>query len=140
MLLVPGDPLHPERPDSHFASDADAARALDVDVFVVDHDALSSDGDGGRALRRVRGTGEAVYRGWMIPSPAYAMLEQALLARHVRLRTDSAAYRTAHELPGWYDAFASLTPMTVVVSGPGRTAWAKRSDGCPTVRPSSRTT
>lgn len=125
MLLVPGDPLYPERPDEYFASEAGAARALDIEVFVVDHDALTSEEGGGRAVRRVRGTGEAVYRGWMIPSPAYAMLEQALATRDVRLRTNAAAYRTAHELPGWYDAFASLTPMTVVVSGPGSSGLAE---------------
>ena len=125
MLLVPADPLHPQRPDEYFAPDADAAKGLGVEVFVIDHDALSHEDGAATAVRRVKGTGEAIYRGWMIRPAAYGLLEGELRRQDVRLRTSAAAYRTAHELPGWYDTFKPLTPMTVVVSGPGTNGLAE---------------
>ncbi|MFC8228435.1 ATP-grasp domain-containing protein [Streptomyces sp. NPDC057287] len=107
------DPLRPRHPDPLFAEEAAAARRAGARIVLVDHDALLA-GDAGTAVSRAgRDSGAYWYRGWMIPSARYEDLEHALLARGCSLLTDASAYRTAHELPGWYEAFAGLTPRSV---------------------------
>jgi hypothetical protein len=110
LLLFPSHPLHPRRPDEHFAPEYDAARALGHDVALFDHDTLS--------VRRHEES--ALLRSWMLTADAYAEL-----AARTPLCTTPAQYRRAHELPGWYDAFADLTPASVwgdltgLPAGPG---------------------
>ncbi|MFJ8861508.1 ATP-grasp domain-containing protein [Streptomyces sp. NPDC102451] len=112
-FLFCSDPLRPRHPDPGFAQEEAAARRTGAQVVLIDHDALLS-GDAETAVGRVRrDSGQYWYRGWMIPPDRYADLERALLARGCSLLTGSAAYRTAHELPGWYEAFAGLTPRSV---------------------------
>jgi hypothetical protein len=66
-----------------------------------------------KAVRRVpRGAGPLWYRGWMIPAGIYADLEAALAERAAHLLTTARQYRAAHELPGWYDLFRSVTPAS----------------------------
>jgi hypothetical protein len=115
LLLVPSDPLAPRVPDEHFTREAEAARLAGMEVAVVDHDAILA-GDVRAAVRRVPASdGERVawYRGWMMPFAAYSRLDTELGTRGVRMVTDSTAYRSAHELPGWYSTFADLTPASV---------------------------
>jgi hypothetical protein len=120
-MLFPADPLRSRRPDDHFAAEARAARELGLDVALVDHDALARGGSADRAVARVpEGAEEAVYRGWMLDSPHYAEFAAALAARGVHLRTGAEQYRTAHELPGWYPALASVTPESVWTTGTDR--------------------
>ncbi|WP_028050924.1 ATP-grasp domain-containing protein [Cellulomonas sp. URHD0024] len=116
LLLLPADPLNPRSCDPHFAPEARAARDLGIDVAFVDHDALCA-GAAGQAVARVPGSDDAVYRGWMLRGGEYAAFEHALGARGVALRTSAAAFRTAHELPGWYAALSDLTPQTVWSTG-----------------------
>jgi hypothetical protein len=120
MLLVPADVLHPRRPDEHFAAEAEAARDLGHDVFLVDHDALTTPDGAARAVTRVGGEGEAVYRGWMLRSEQYARFADALAARGVTLRTSANQFRRAHELPGWYPALAPHTPLSAWTNGTDR--------------------
>lgn len=118
LLLVPSDPLSPRQPDEHFAAEADAASALGFDVALVDHDAVQARDSAG-VLRRLGDGGDgghAVYRGWMVRSEEYAWLEGQLASRDVSPRTTAGAYRRAHELPGWYEAFKALTPLSVEVT------------------------
>ncbi|MFI7011554.1 ATP-grasp domain-containing protein [Streptomyces sp. NPDC050145] len=111
-LLLCADPLRPTASDPHFAAQAAAAREAGAAVAFLDHDALLA-GRADEAVRRVpRDLGPAWYRGWMIPAAAYAALATALAGRGTRLLTTPAMYRTAHELPGWYAAFAGLTPSS----------------------------
>ncbi|MEE6261707.1 ATP-grasp domain-containing protein [Plantactinospora sonchi] len=117
MLLVPADPLRPRRPDEHFAAEARAARDAGLDVSVVDHDALARADELERAVASVSGSGPAVYRGWMLRSERYAAFAEVLAGRGVRLRTDGEQYRRAHELPGWYSALATVTPVSVWTTG-----------------------
>ncbi|MGA8113534.1 MAG: ATP-grasp domain-containing protein, partial [Actinocatenispora sp.] len=119
MLLVPGDVLRPRRPDEHFAPEALAARDAGLTVAVVDHDALA-DGRADAAVTRVPPGEDAVYRGWMLGAGRYAGFAAALAARGTTLRTTPEQYRRAHELPGWYDALAPLTPRSVWTSGDDR--------------------
>lgn len=107
LLLLPHDPLRHRIVDAHFARERAAATELGIPVALVDHDAICR-GDGGHA--GVPEAPDAVYRGWMIPAARYAAWERALATRHAVLRTAAADYRRAHELPGWYAAFAHLTP------------------------------
>jgi hypothetical protein len=88
MIVFPADPLRPRRPDDHFAAQAAAARAAGHAVT------LRPDG------------GPFWYRGWMLTPDEYASLGPGA-------RTSPEAYRRAHELPGWYPAFAALTPPSV---------------------------
>jgi ATP-grasp domain, R2K clade family 3 len=122
ILLVPADVLDPRHVDEHWAGEAAAARAAGWDVARIDHDALTRAGGAPQAVSRVRGCGEAVYRGWMLGSDRYAAFERALCHRGVVLRTDARRYRRAHELPGWYPALAGLTPASVWTEGTGREA------------------
>lgn len=118
ILLVPGDPLVPYRPDEHFAREAEAAEVYGMDVQIIDHDALVA-GRTAEAVRRVKLEGDAIYRGWMMRSEQYQLLADTLAGRNpsiaklnVNLRTSPAQYRSAHELPGWYETFKDVTPLT----------------------------
>jgi hypothetical protein len=128
ILLVPADVLHPRRPDDHFAAEADAARAAGMDVALIDHDAASTPGGAEAAVRAVRVSGTAWYRGWMLRSENYAALAAALLRRGVTVRTSPEQYRRAHELPGWYSALATLTPRTAWTTGDDRTEFDRARD------------
>ncbi|QFZ19167.1 ATP-grasp domain-containing protein [Saccharothrix syringae] len=130
ILLVPADVLHPRRVDAHFAPEADAACAAGVEVALVDHDLLAA-GDADRAVRRVPGGDEAVYRGWMLDSARYAEFARALERRGATPRTGAGQYRRAHELPGWYADLAEVTPPSAWTAGDDREAFerARRSLG-----------
>jgi len=107
---------------------ADAAGQLGWAVVLVDHDALCRPA---AALRRLpTGTGGvAVYRGWMLASHRYAAFAEALATRRIRLLTSATAYRTAHELPGWYPSFAQHTPASVWTTGRSLEALTQRVRG-----------
>lgn len=118
LVLFCGDPLTPGRVDPYFAGQAGAVRGLGGTTALIDHDELLA-GNATAAVRRVpHDCGPAWYRGWMIPSDRYAELAGALSARGVPLRVTAERYRSAHELPGWYATFASLTPHSVWTAWP----------------------
>ena len=111
-FLYCADMLHPRRPDEHFAAEAALAGELGARTSLIDHDALVH-GEIGRAVAQVPADlGEAWYRGWMLTGDQYARLHGALAERGAHLVTAPEQYRSAHELPGWYDAFAALTPAS----------------------------
>ncbi|MFD7157702.1 ATP-grasp domain-containing protein [Kribbella sp. NPDC059898] len=114
MLLVPADPLNPRRVDPHFAGQAAAARDRGIPVARIDHDAIA---DPERAVAGVPPAEDAVYRGWMMTADEYDGFARALATRGVVLRTSPAAYRAAHELPGWYDAVRECTPESTWTDG-----------------------
>jgi len=118
LLLAPCDPLDHRRPDAHFAPEVQAARDLGVPVALLDHDALCGPGGSQDAVRRVPASDDAVYRGWMLRSEQYAALVAALAGRGVTVRTAPAAYRRAHELPGWYPVLRAHTPESVWTDRP----------------------
>jgi hypothetical protein len=121
LLLVPADPLRPRRADEHFAAEAAAARDAGIAVALIDHEALADSGGAQRAVARVPDAdGAAVYRGWMMSSASYAALAGALAARGLRLRTGAAQYQRAHELPGWHQALAAVTPQAAWTDGDGQ--------------------
>lgn len=121
-VLYCRDPLDGRRVDAHFAAEARQVRAAGGAALLIDHDALLA-GDPERAVARVPdGVGAVWYRGWMIPAGGYAALDAALRRRGGELAVTPAAYRRAHELPGWYGVFAGLTPVSDwVATAPGRT-------------------
>lgn len=120
-VLFCADPLRPRRVDEHFAAEADAVREAGGTVGLIDHDALLR-GDADAAVARVpRDLGPAWYRGWMIPAARYRELAAALTARGAGLLVSPDDYRRAHELPGWYEVFAAVTPRSVWRgAGPGQ--------------------
>jgi ATP-grasp domain-containing protein len=112
-VLFCADPLTPKRADPHFAREAVTVHAGGGVVGLIDHDALQR-GDPAAAVRRVpRDLGLAWYRGWMVTGEQYTALATALKDRGTTLLTLPEDYRRAHELPGWYDTFAGLTPRSV---------------------------
>lgn len=115
-LVVPSDPVHSQRPDEHFADDAAAALDLGIPVTLLDHDAVVA-GDVGRAATCFPPDDDVVYRGWMVDADRYDALDEAARRVGAHLRTSGAAYRRAHELPGWYRAVAAHTPATVWTRG-----------------------
>ncbi|MFF5703046.1 ATP-grasp domain-containing protein [Streptomyces sp. NPDC012794] len=121
-VLYCHDPLHERRADTHFAAEARQLRTAGGTVALVDHDALLA-GDAERAVARVpAGAGAVWYRGWMVPAERYADLDAALRGRGALLAVSPAAYRRAHELPGWYETFAALTPVSRwLPAAPGET-------------------
>ncbi|MGY0055825.1 ATP-grasp domain-containing protein [Streptomyces sp. LZ34] len=118
VFLFPCDPLAPRRVDPEFAEEARAARALGVTVALVDHEALMSQGAADAVARVPRDAGPAWYRGWMVSGNRYAELSAALADRGCALLTSPERYRAAHELPGWYDTFAALTPRSAWLPSP----------------------
>ncbi|MFB9237688.1 ATP-grasp domain-containing protein [Plantactinospora siamensis] len=121
MLLIPGDPLRPRRPDEHFAPEASAAREAGLTVAVVDHDALARSDGADRAVAAVPAGDTAVYRGWMLRSEQYGGFVDALARRGVTLRTTVGNYQRAHEFPGWYPALTAVTPRSAWTTGTDRT-------------------
>ncbi|HZU58212.1 MAG TPA: ATP-grasp domain-containing protein [Actinocrinis sp.] len=116
-LLYCCDPLNPRRVDGHFSAEAQAVRARDGVVALIDHDALLR-GEVERAVERVPvELGAVWYRGWMIPSERYRALARVLDQRGVELLVSPERYRAAHELPGWYPTFADETPASVWSAG-----------------------
>ena len=126
LLIVPANPLRPRQADEHFAPEAEAARDFGIVVALIDHDALADPGGAEQAVARVpNATAVAVYRGWMMSARQYAELEAALSARGVKLRTDAAQFRRAHELPGWHHALAAVTPRAAWTDGGGEPAFRR---------------
>ena len=118
LLLVPADPLRPRRADEHFSAEAAAGRDAGHDMALIDHDALAHAGGAPRALARVQDNGgAAVYRGWMLTSGQYAALAGAAAARGAVMRTTARQYQQAHELPGWHDTLAPVTPAAAWTTG-----------------------
>ena len=115
MLVVPSDPLNPRRVDEHFAGEAEAARVAGLEVGLVSLEALAA-GDAAGAVGTIGASDDAVYRGWMMTASEYRVFEDALRARRCALRTTTAGFRTAHELPGWAHALAVYTPEARWVS------------------------
>ncbi|WP_329519981.1 ATP-grasp domain-containing protein [Spirillospora sp. NBC_01491] len=107
------DPIHPRRVDPHFSREAAAVRDHYGEIALIDHDALRH-GDAAEAVRAVpKDLGAVWYRGWMLARGEYTALASALKQRGVLLLTHPEDYRRAHELPGWHDTFAGLTPQSV---------------------------
>ncbi|WP_433326292.1 ATP-grasp domain-containing protein [Spirillospora sp. CA-294931] len=107
------DPLHPRRVEPHFSREAAAVRDHYGEIALVDHDVLRL-GDAETAVGAVpRNLGPVWYRGWMLTSEQYSALSVALKKRGATLLTHPEDYRRAHELPGWHDTFAGLTPHSV---------------------------
>lgn len=107
------DPLHPRRVDPHFYREAAAVRDHYGEIALIDHDALRR-GDVEGAVRAVpTDLGAVWYRGWMLTGHEYAAMAALLKQRGTILLTHPDDYRRAHELPGWHDTFAGLTPHSV---------------------------
>jgi hypothetical protein len=107
VLLLPRDPLG-HGPDAHFAAEAAAAAACGWRVALIDDEQLRR-GDARGASHAVPAGIRGLWRGWMLRGEEYAALEQALRSQASTLITSAEAYRTAHELPGWYAAFTAHT-------------------------------
>ncbi|WP_131737569.1 ATP-grasp domain-containing protein [Actinomadura roseirufa] len=107
------DPLHPRRVDPHFSREASAVRDHYGEIALIDHDALRR-GDVDAAVRAVPvDLGAVWYRGWMLTAGEYAAMAATMKRRGTVLLTHPEDYRRAHELPGWHDTFAGLTPHSV---------------------------
>jgi hypothetical protein len=121
-LVYCSDPLSPRQPDEAYRAEVAAAERLGVPFSLVDHDALTHDGDPARAVRRVpqqADPGLGLYRGWMLTPDQYRLMYEALDAKGVRLLNDPAAYRHCHHLPESYPAIEPYTPRSVWIKTTG---------------------
>ena len=107
-MVFCSDPLNPRAPDSVFMREADAAEALGLRRFLIDHDALDRHHSAGAAVRRVRPEGptEAVYRGWMLRAEDHELLHAALAAKGVHLVNSPTQYQACHWGPLAYPFIA----------------------------------
>lgn len=117
MLIFPRDPLVREQADPVFAEEAEAARELGIGYALIDHDQLVHGEP--FALSGIEEGRSYVYRGWMVPSEAYAKLDIAMIRRGAAMRTTGRAFTVAHELPGWFRHFSGCT---------AETSWTTSSD------------
>ena len=107
------DPLHSRRVDPHFSREAAAVRDHYGEIALIDHDALRR-GDVEDAVGAVpAGLGPVWYRGWMLSADEYAAMAATLKQRGTVMLTHPDDSRRAHELPGWHETFAGLTPHSV---------------------------
>jgi len=114
QLLFPTNPLAPTKVDPDFAEQAVAASAAGWTWSLVSFEALVQERAPGRAVRRVpEGAGPCLYRGWMLKPAAYAELAAALAQRGAPLLVTPDEYAYAHHLPGWYEDFTEVTPLSV---------------------------
>src|SRR5262249_42260416 len=115
-LVYCSDPLNPRQPDEAYQAEAAAAERLGVPFSLVDHDALTHDGDPARAVRQVSQQSElglGLSGGWMLPPDQSRLMSGALAAGGVRSLTAPAAYRHCHHLPESYPAIEPHTPRSV---------------------------
>lgn len=120
LFVLCCDPLEPARPDRSFQTEIAAINEVGLSYVLVDHDALVRGDDAARVIRRVPEQAEpdmAVYRGWMMTSPQYGRLYDALARRNIRLINDPDQYRRCHYLPACYPIIERLTPRSVWLTG-----------------------
>jgi hypothetical protein len=113
IALFPSDPLRPRLVDEHYRIEEEAAKALGLEVGLLNHD-LATRGDAAGAVSGISADGsEVVYRGWMLTSLQYHAVAEALGERGLRMVTQPDKYRAGHELPGWYSAVDELSPRSI---------------------------
>jgi hypothetical protein len=116
FVIFCSDPFDGRQPDTAYADEVAAVRALSGTDTLIDYEALVDGHDPARAVRRVAARPTmtlALYRGWMLRPVHYERLYAALSARHVQLINDPEAYRHAHHFPESFDVIAAHTPASV---------------------------
>lgn len=114
MLLFPAQPFAGRVPDDTYADEFREAQRQDLNVALLDFEALES-GDVKQALRWVPAAAEpgvAVFRGWMMRPDTYATLYDALKARGWSLVNTPEQYVYTHHLPESIGALRNVTPAT----------------------------
>jgi len=117
LILFPSNPLRPSLPDASFEQEAAHAAAAGFDVGLVDLELYLG---GEVKLRKVpEGSGEVLYRGWILDVDAYRRMADAIAARGRLLITDPASYQHCYHLPEWYAAVggAERTPRSIWLPG-----------------------
>jgi hypothetical protein len=114
LIVFPAHPVTPKRADPAFEVEADAARAAG---FAVGFASLEIHFGGAVCLRVPNGSGDALYRGWMLRVEDYARLEHALAERGYHLVNTTATYKHCYLLPEWYGAVGDRTPRSIWIPG-----------------------
>lgn len=109
ILVVPAYPFT-KRPDDYYSEEAAAAKEHNMQVIRLNFEDLIYSEEVRVYGRNVEGP--ALYRGWMLSVHHYTVLFEALAERGIHLVTTPEAYRTAHTLPGWYEAMKEFTPRS----------------------------
>ncbi len=115
-IIFCSDDFDRRKPDEAYASEVAAVERVGGQHILINFDALVTEGDAARAVRRVPDSPEpsvAIYRGWMLKPSAYSRLYEALAAKNVRLVNDPAAYLHCHYLPESYSVIERWTPRSV---------------------------
>jgi hypothetical protein len=115
-IVFCAEPFAPTTPDSAYAREVEAMRAVALEHVLIDFEALVHDRNVVAAIRRVKVQESeqlAIYRGWMLRPALYAELYGALHERGLKLINDPHAYSSCHYLPPSYSLIAPYTPKTV---------------------------
>jgi hypothetical protein len=124
-VIFCNDPLKPRQPDEAYLAEVNAVKALGLDYALVSYEALVSEHDSAKAVRRVPDEAQpqlGLYRGWMLRPAQYAELYPALADKGIRLINSPSAYTHCHYLPESYSTINASTPKSV---------WLKLTDDLP---------
>src|ERR1051325_1547170 len=102
-ILFPHNPMMRKLPEPLFEPEFDAARALGLNCFLFDGEALLAHDVKG-ALKRLSDRPEQpiLYRGWVLTEELYRQFHSALAARGYALVTAPAQYAEVAYFPNCY--------------------------------------
>ncbi len=115
-ILFPSEPLSSRSPDPDFVDEMNAARSCGFDVALIRLESLLG-GNVEGAVAHIDHLGLAkrfIYRGWMVSSPQYAALVEALSIRGLNAITSPSDYEMHHEYPGAWSRIPDLMPKSRV--------------------------
>lgn len=113
LILFPRNPVAPDKPDSAFEREWEAAQEIGLqtglaDLDVPDHPSLCK-----RTVRQTYKGETLVYRGWMLTVTQYVKLYEQLWDLGYRMVNSPQEYAYCHELPNWYPDFEGKTPKSI---------------------------
>lgn len=116
-LMFCCDPMDARQVDPSYLSESTAAEKVGFGFSLIDYEALVDEGNPERAVRKVKppesGTGEGLFRGWMLPPKRYGELFRALEGKGMRLINSPEAYVHCHHLPESYAIIEGMTPKSL---------------------------
>ena len=116
FIIFCSDPFDGRQPDSAYAEEAAAVRALGGMYALIDYEALVAGADARRVVRSIEAPAcmtLAIYRGWMLRPSQYERLFAALLTQQLALIITPDAYRHTHHFPESYAVIAAHTSAPV---------------------------
>ncbi len=111
-LLFPSQLFEPGQVDQHFQGQWEAAEQNAFSCQKVNQELLD-EGNFTGAVRWIRPSQEAIYRGWMLRCDQYEGFYKALASQDCVLLNSPEQYRHCHWLPESFEIIRSQTPFTI---------------------------